>query len=112
QDLRHGILRRLGLFLLVGLVHGLDEVFRMVIRDELQSVRYALNQVVLADYGGHRRLIRCWLNDEILGRREFTRKSRRRGMRQKAKDDEEVLRDPDRKTGDKREKTAQKRVRS
>ena len=62
QNLCHGILGRLGLFLLIGLVYSLNKVFRMVIGDELQRVRYALDQVVLADYGGHRRLIRSGLS--------------------------------------------------
>ena len=57
QDLGHGILGRLGFFLLVGLIHTINEIFRVVVGNELQRVRYAFNQIVLADYGGHRRLI-------------------------------------------------------
>ena len=57
QNLGHGILRRLGLFPLVGFMNRVDEILGVVIGNELQRVRYAFNQVVLADYGGHRRLI-------------------------------------------------------
>ena len=57
QNLGHGILGRLGLFLLVGLVHGLNEILRVVIGNELQRIGYAFDQVVLADHGGHSGLI-------------------------------------------------------
>ncbi len=57
QNLGHGILGRLGLFLLVGLVHGLNEILRVIIGNELQRIGYAFDQVVLADHGGHSGLI-------------------------------------------------------
>src|SRR5690606_34117440 len=51
QDLRHGIARGRRLFTQVGFVHRLNEVDGMVVRNELQSVSDALNQVVLLDHG-------------------------------------------------------------
>ncbi len=38
-------------FTQVGLVHGLDEIDGVVVRDELQGIGDALNQVVLLDHG-------------------------------------------------------------
>ena len=51
QNLGHGIPGRLGLFPLVGFMNRVNEILGVVIGNELQRVRYAFNQVVLADYG-------------------------------------------------------------
>jgi hypothetical protein len=51
QDLGDRVTRGGRLFAQVGLVHGLDEVDGVVVRDELQGVGNALNQVVLLDHG-------------------------------------------------------------
>jgi len=51
QNLRHGVAGGRGFFTLVGFVHRLDEIHGMVVRNELQSVGDALNQVVLLDHG-------------------------------------------------------------
>ncbi len=51
EDLRHGILRGRILLPFVGGVHGLDEVERMIVGDELKGVGDALDQVVLLDRG-------------------------------------------------------------
>ncbi|MCY1172188.1 hypothetical protein D9M73_123190 [compost metagenome] len=51
QDLGDGVARSGRLFTQVGLMHGLDEVNGVVVRNELQGVGNALNQVVLLDHG-------------------------------------------------------------
>ena len=53
QYLRHGVFRRGIGFPLVGIVDGLHEVDRMVVGNELQRVRHAVDQVTLANQGGH-----------------------------------------------------------
>src|SRR5690606_25717197 len=50
QNLRHGVLGSLGFFTLVGLIHGLDKVQRMVVGNVLQGVSNALYKIVLLDY--------------------------------------------------------------
>src|SRR5271169_5161338 len=49
QDLCHGIARRRRLFLFISVCEVLDEVDRVVVRDVLQSVRHALDEIVLLD---------------------------------------------------------------
>jgi hypothetical protein len=49
EDLRDCILRCWRFFVQVRLMHRLDEVERVVIRDELQRVRDARDQIVLVD---------------------------------------------------------------
>jgi len=51
QDLRHGVAGSRGFFTQVGFMHRLDEIHGVVVRNELQSVSDALNQVVLLDHG-------------------------------------------------------------
>ena len=51
QDLGDGVTRSRRLFTQIGLVHGLDEIDGVVVRNELQGVGDALNQVVLLDHG-------------------------------------------------------------
>jgi hypothetical protein len=53
QDLRDGILRRGRLLALVGLAQRRDVVERVVIADELEGIGDGLDQVFLADGGGH-----------------------------------------------------------
>ena len=49
QNLRHRVFCRLRLFSLIGLVHCLDKVSRMVVRNKLQRIRYTIDKVVLAN---------------------------------------------------------------
>ena len=49
QQLRDGIARGRRLLLLIGARQALDEVDGMVVRDVLQSIGYALDEVVLFD---------------------------------------------------------------
>ncbi|KPX08778.1 Unknown protein sequence [Pseudomonas syringae pv. coryli] len=51
QDLGDGVTSGRRLFTQIRLVHGLDEVYGVVIGNELQCVCNALNQVVLLDHG-------------------------------------------------------------
>ena len=51
QDLRDGIARRRVFLALVGLVHGANEIERMVIGNVLQGVGDAVDQVVLFNDG-------------------------------------------------------------
>ncbi|CRQ72479.1 hypothetical protein PAERUG_E16_London_17_VIM_2_04_14_02080 [Pseudomonas aeruginosa] len=51
QDLRHGVAGSRRFFAQVGLMHGLDEIDRVVVGDELQGIGDALDQVVLLDHG-------------------------------------------------------------
>ncbi len=52
QDLRHGVLRRRRLLALIGLAQRTDVIQRMVVRDVLQRVGDALNEIFFL-YGGH-----------------------------------------------------------
>ncbi|MNE37384.1 hypothetical protein D3C80_1312330 [compost metagenome] len=51
QNLGDGVTCSRRLFTQIGLMHGLDEVNGVVVRNELQGVGNALNQVVLLDHG-------------------------------------------------------------
>src|SRR5690606_29426887 len=53
QNLRHGIFGRLVLLALPGLVDSLNEINGMVIRDELQRIGDAVDQVLLTNHGWH-----------------------------------------------------------
>ncbi len=59
QNLRHGVLGRFTLFPLVGFLHRADKVHRVVVRDVLQGIGNALNQIVLADHR-HGGTPDCW----------------------------------------------------
>ena len=66
QNLRHGVLGR-GIELhLVGLVHPLNKIYRVVIGDELQRIGDAVNQILLTNHG-HYQFCSCW-SDVALGR--------------------------------------------
>ena len=54
SNLRDGVARGGRLLLLVGTGHAADEVDRVVVRDELQSVGHALDKIVLLDDGHNR----------------------------------------------------------
>jgi hypothetical protein len=75
QDLRHGVFRGGVGFLLVGNVHGLDEVDRVVVGNELQRVGYTFDQVVCTDHGRHGGwpLSVCWWAESFCN---MARKSR------------------------------------
>jgi hypothetical protein len=61
EDLRHGVACRLALLTLPGAVHGLDEIHRVVVGNELQRVSHAVDQVVLANdsHGTSGLLLQC-----------------------------------------------------
>ena len=51
QDLRHRILRSRVLFHFPGFVHGLHEIYRVVVGNKLERVCDAINEIVLTDNG-------------------------------------------------------------
>src|SRR5690606_34944707 len=50
QNLCHGVFGSLGFFTLVGFVNSLNEIFRVVVRNVLQCIGDALDQVFLLDH--------------------------------------------------------------
>ena len=61
QDLRNCILRRRALLCLIGFAQGPDIVHRMIVRDILKGVRYALDQILFRYdcHVAHRRAFPC-----------------------------------------------------
>ena len=49
QNLRHGIAGRLGLLPLIGLMHRLNEINRVIIGNVLQRIGYTLDHIILFD---------------------------------------------------------------
>ncbi len=53
QDLCHGIFSGFTFFTLVSLMYGLNKIDGVIIGNKLQGIGDAIDQVLLADYGGH-----------------------------------------------------------
>ena len=47
EDLRDGVLSALGFLGEIGLVHGVNEIEGVIVGEKLESVLYALNEVLL-----------------------------------------------------------------